>query len=87
MPDYLDTGVMPKSKEELEYSVPADAKTKDELISSMKLKTAKASDKVKLYNVLCMKGHPMMHKFLKDEGSLERIRKAAFIDNGTVKRK
>jgi hypothetical protein len=31
--------------------------------------------------------HPMMHKFLKDENSLERIRKAAFIDNGTVKRK
>ena len=26
----------------------------------------------------------MMHKFLKDEKSLERIKKAAFIDNGTV---
>ncbi len=153
MLEYLDTGVMPKSKEELEYSVPADAKTKEELISSMKLKTAKAADKMKLYNVLCMKGfpedavgvyeeikderlsemhhenavirylylgqdekaleaverlatarlwtvaaptqvrpmvffkHPMMHKFLRDENSLRRIREAAFVDNGTVKRK
>lgn len=153
MLDYLDTGVMPKSKEELGYSVPDDAKPRDELISSMKLKNNTATDKIKLYNVLCMKGlpedavevyeevkderlsemhhenaiirylhlnqaekaleaierlatarlwmvaaptqvrpmnfftHPMMHKFLRDEGSLERIRKAAFIDNGTVKRK
>ena len=153
MLDYLDTGILPKSKEELEYTVPADAKTKEELISSMKLKTATVADKAKLYNVLCTKGlpedaigvyeeikderlsemchenaiirylhlgqdekaleaierlatarmwmvaaptqvrpmvffkHPMMHKFLRDENSLRRIRAAAFIDNGTVKRK
>lgn len=153
MLEYLDTGLMPKSKEELEYAVPADAKSKEELISSMKGKAVTAADKTKLYNVLCMKGlpedavgvyeeikderlsemnhenavirylylgedekaleaverlatarlwavaaptqvrpmnfftHPMMHRFLKDESSLERIRNAAFIDNGTVKRK
>ena len=153
MLDYLDTGLMPKSGKELEYVVPADAKSKEELISSMKLKNATAKDKIKLYGVLCMKGfpedavrayeeikdellsetdrenaiirylylgedekaletieclakarlwsvaaptqvrpmnffmHPMMHKFLRDEGSLARIRNAAFIDNGTVKRK
>ena len=31
--------------------------------------------------------HPMMHRFLKEEESLKKIRQAAFIDNGTVKRK
>ncbi len=153
MLDYLETGIMPKTKEELEYSVPSDAKPKAELISSMKLKTATPKDKIKLYNVLCMKGlpedavevyeeikdellsemnheyamirylylhqdakaletlerlatarlwsvadptlvrpmnfftHPMMHRFLKEEESLKKIRQAAFIDNGTVKRK
>jgi hypothetical protein len=30
--------------------------------------------------------HPMMHKFLRDKDTLERIKKAGFIDNGTVKR-
>ncbi|MBP5529459.1 MAG: hypothetical protein J6X80_05350 [Lachnospiraceae bacterium] len=146
MLNYLDTGLMPRSKEEMEYVVPADAKSKEELISSMKLKTATAKDKIKLYGVLCMKGlpedavrvyeeikdeilsemnhenaiirylylgeeekaletiellatarlwsvasptqvrpmnfftHPMMHKYLRDESSLERIRNAAFID-------
>lgn len=150
---YLDNGILPKTKQELEYSVPCDAKAMDELVSSMKLKNATMADKIKLYNVLCMKGlpedaiqiyeeikdgrlsemhhenaiirylylnqedkaleaierlatarlwtvagptqvrpmnfftHPMMHRFLVDDKSLDRIKHAAFIDNGTIMRK
>lgn len=150
---YLDTGILPKTKQELEYGVPVDAKSLDELVVSMKLKNVTIADKMKLYNTLCMKGfpeeaiqiyeeikdsnlsemhhenaiirylylnqeekalevierlatarlwtvagptqvrpmnffmHPMMHKYLVDDASLERIKRAAFIDNGTIKRK
>ena len=150
---YLDTGILPKTKQELEYSVPIGAKSVDELVVSMKLKNVTIADKMKLYNTLCMKGfpeeaiqiyeeikdsnlsemhhenaiirylylnqeekalevierlatarlwtvagptqvrpmnffmHPMMHKYLVDDASLERIKRAAFIDNGTIKRK
>lgn len=149
---YLDTGILPKTKQELEYSVPVDAKSVDELVVSMKLKNVTIADKMKLYNTLCMKGfpeeaiqiyeeikdsnlsemhhenaiirylylnqeekalevierlatarmwtvagptqvrpmnlfmHPMMHKYLVDDASLERIKRAAFIDNGAIKR-
>lgn len=150
---YLDTGILPKTKQELEYSVPIGAKSVDELVVSMKLKNVTIADKMKLYNTLCMKGfpeeaiqiyeeikdsnlsemhhenaiirylylnqeekalevierlatarlwtvagptqvrpmnffmHPMMHKYLVDDASLERIKRAAFIDNGAIKRK
>ncbi|MBO4592317.1 MAG: hypothetical protein J5684_07150 [Eubacterium sp.] len=154
MLNYLETGILPRTKQELEYTVPDDVKSVDEIISSMKLKNRTVGDKTKIFNALCMKGspedalsiydeikdekslsemyheyaiarylylgqdenalesierlatarlwsvasptqvrpmnffiHPMMHKFLKDEKSLERIKNAAFIDNGTVKRK
>ncbi|MCQ2534833.1 MAG: hypothetical protein MJ172_09730 [Clostridia bacterium] len=151
--EYLESNLLPKSKQELDYCVSEDAKSVEELISSMKLKDDTMSNKIKLYNMVCMKGlpedavqiyekiedsnlsemhhenaiirylylnqdekaleaierlatarlwtvagptqvrpmnfftHPMMHKFLLDDLSLERIKKASFIDNGMIKRK
>lgn len=150
---YLDTGVMPKTENELNYIVPENAKSVDEIIASKKLKNATLADKKKLYGLVCMLGkpedalkiyeeikdeilsetdhenavirylylkddenaleaierlasmrmwtvaaptqvrpmnfftHPMMHKFLKDDDSLKRIKEAAFKDLGIVKRK
>ena len=138
---YLDTGIMPKS-DELNYTVPANVKSDDEIIRDCKIKDG---DKDRLYKMLCLYGspedavkiyeeikdgslseydreaaivrylylkedekalqaierlasdrlwtvassdqvrpmnfftHPMMHKFLKDDESLERIRKASFL--------
>ena len=138
---YLDTGIMPKS-DELNYTVPANVKSVDEIIRDCKIKEG---DKERLYKMLCLYGHPedavklyekikegrlseydrqdaiarylylkedekalqaierlasdrlwtvassdhvrpmnffthpMMHKFLKDDESLGRIRKASFL--------
>ena len=153
MLNYLDTGVMPKTEGEMEYSVPSDVKSVDEIMASEKLKGDTVKEKIKLFKMVCWYGkpedaleiyeeikdedlsemdhenaiirylylkndekaleaierlatarfwtvaaptqirpmnfftHPMMHKFLRDEDALERIKKAAFIDDGKLKRK
>lgn len=142
MLNFLDTGIMHKNGE-LNYSVPANAKSVDEVIRDCKIKDG---DKEKLYKMLCLYGypedavklyeeikegrlseydrqdaivrylylnedekalqaierlasdrlwtvaspaqvrpmcfftHPMMHKFLKDDECLERIRKASLMN-------
>lgn len=141
MLNFLDTGIMPKDNE-LNYSVPANAKSVDAVIKDCNIK----GDKDRLYKMVCLYGypedavklyeeikdsrlseydredaivrylylkedekalqaierlasdrlwtvafpaqvrpmnfftHPMMHKFLKDDECLERIRKASFMN-------
>ncbi len=142
MLNYLDTGIMPKDNE-LNYLVPANAKSVDAVIKDCNIKV---DDKDRLYKMVCLYGypedavklyeeikdgrlseydredaivrylylkedekalqaierlasdrlwtvaspvqvrpmnfftHPMMHKFLKDDECLERIRKASFMN-------
>ena len=55
-----------------------------ERLASMRMWTVAAPTQVRPMNFFT---HPMMHKFLKDDDSLKRIKEAAFKDLGIVKRK
>lgn len=79
MLEYLDTGIKPNNAE-LNYSVPANAKSVDEVIKDCKIKDG---DKGRLYKMVCLYGNPedavKLYEEIKDDMLSEYDRQDAIV--------